>query len=419
MERKRYGLYLFLLCWIAYFTAYIARSNYAVLISEMMASGGYSKLSMGVVGTFFFLAYGIGQLVNGLLADRFSPVKMIFIGLMLSAVTNLLMGVSDSVLALQIIWSCNGFALSMVWSPIIKIFSVYMPQELKKKAAFNISTTIPLGTLAAYGLSSLVFLITPNWRTVFIVSSAVIFILALVYGVFIGRVVKRLKEMSVEDAEIVIIDNPEKLSNSSLMSIDKKRFLPIFLQSGILIVVVAVMCNGIIKDGVNMWIPTYLKEQYGLGTLATILTVAIIPIFNLSGIYIGQFINSKINSELKSTSIIFIFATIVLAVLALGVHHYILAIILLAITTALMLGANSLMLSVFPLYFSRYNKTATVTGFLNFSSYVACAMSTYVFGALSDKFGWAMTQWVWVAVALLGSAAAIGASANRFTKTYK
>lgn len=408
-----------MLCWIAYFTAYIARSNYAVLISEMMASGGYSKLSMGVVGTFFFLAYGIGQLVNGLLADRFSPVKMIFIGLMLSAVTNLLMGVSDSVLALQIIWSCNGFALSMVWSPIIKIFSVYMPQELKKKAAFNISTTIPLGTLAAYGLSSLVFLITPNWRTVFIVSSAVIFILALVYGVFIGRVVKRLKEMSVEDAEIVIIDNPEKLSNSSLMSIDKKRFLPIFLQSGILIVVVAVMCNGIIKDGVNMWIPTYLKEQYGLGTLATILTVAIIPIFNLSGIYIGQFINSKINSELKSTSIIFIFATIVLAVLALGVHHYILAIILLAITTALMLGANSLMLSVFPLYFSRYNKTATVTGFLNFSSYVACAMSTYVFGALSDKFGWAMTQWVWVAVALLGSAAAIGASANRFTKTYK
>jgi len=405
-----------LLCWIAYFTAYIARSNYSVLISEIMSTGGYSKAAMGLVGTFFFLAYGIGQLINGLTADRLSPVKMIFIGLILSAFTNLAMGLAHSVTALQIIWSLNGFALSMVWSPIIKMFSVYMPREQKKKAAFNISTTIPAGTLAAYGLSSLVFLISPDWRTVFYVSGAVVFVLAGIYGLFIGRVVKALDGTKAEDIEAMPVPT---VAASGSPIIKKKSFLLLFLQSGILIVVLAVMCNGIIKDGVNLWIPTYLKERYNLGTLATILTVAIIPVFNLSGVYIGQFINNRVKNELKSTSIIFALATLVLTMLALGTNYYILAIILLALTTALMLGANSLMLSVFPLYFSKYNKTATVAGFLNFSSYVASAVSTYAFGAISDNFGWGTTQWVWVGVALLGAAAAVGAGMKKFIKVYQ
>ena len=379
-----------------------------------MSSGGYTKASMGLVGTFFFLAYGIGQLVNGLLADKLSPVKMIFIGLTLSAVTNLLMGLSHSITALQIIWSLNGFALSMVWSPIIKIFSVHMPYKLKKAAAFNISTTIPIGTLAAYGLTSLVLIITPDWRIVFFVSSAVIIILSSVCYFFIGGVIKSLNDTLAEESETSPVSNVKPAE-----PVDKRKFILTFLQSGILLVALAVMCNGIIKDGVNMWIPTYLKERYSLSTLATILTVAIIPIFNLSGIYIGQFINNRVKNELKSTGIIFAIATIVLVILSLGVNNFVLAIILLAITTALMLGANSIMLSVFPLYFAKYNKTATVSGFLNFSSYVASAISAYAFGAISDNFGWSTTQWVWVMVALAGVATATAAGIKKFTRNYK
>lgn len=402
---------------MAYFAAYIARSNYSVLISEIMATDGYTKAEMGLAGTFFFLSYGIGQLVNGLTADKLSPVKMIFIGLTVAAVTNISMGLARSAAALQIIWSLNGFALSMVWSPIIKIFSVYMPRALKKKAAFNISTTIPAGTLAAYGLCSLVLLITPDWRTVFFVSGGAVLLIAAVYGSLIGRVTKALETSRAEDEEPAPLT--ASLTAREAAPADKRKFALVFLQSGILIVALAVMCNGIIKDGVNMWIPTYLKERYGLGTLAAVLTVAVIPVFNLTGVYAGQWLNSKVKHELKSTGIVFALAAEVLAALALGVRHYIFAVILLAVTTALMLGANSLMLSVYPMYYAKYNKTATVAGFLNFSSYAASALSTYVFGAVSDKYGWDVTQWVWVGVALLGVAAAAGASFKRFSKVYK
>lgn len=404
---KRYGLLLFLLCWTAYFSAYIARSNYAVFITEIMSSGGYSKASMGLVGTCFFLFYGIGQLVNGMLADRLPPTKMISVGLIVSSFTNAAMGLANSSVMLMVVWSINGLALSMVWSPIIKIFSVYMPIELKKRAAINISTTIPAGTLAAYGLGSLVFWAAHSWRAVFFVSGGTVFCLAVVYSIFIDRVVAKLPVKQDIKHEVAEIKG------------GKGSFLPIFLRSGILIVALAVMFNGIIKDGVNMWIPTYLKERYSISTLTTILTVAIIPIFNLSGIYLGQSINNKVQHELKSTGIIFAVAAGVLLALALGVNNYIVAIVLLAITTALMLGANSMMLSVFPLYFARFDRTATVTGFLNFSSYAASAISTYAFGAISERYGWTATQWVWVAVALLGCAAALGASINRFSKVYK
>lgn len=368
-----------------------------MLITEIMATDGYSKVSLGLAATLFFVAYGVGQIFSGLLADRVSPLRLVYIGLLLGGMANIVMGLEKSLWMIQLVWCLNGLSLSLLWAPIIKIISVYIPQRQRKTAAVNISTTIPAGTLAAYGLSALILHVSGNWRTVFFVSGAVAAAIGVIFAVLHRGLVKVL---SAAESDV----NETVLPVQKLMPVGKKDFLSVLWKGGIVFVVLGVMANGIIKDGVTSWIPTYLREQYNVGVVVSILALAIIPIFNLSGVYIADFVNRKVKNDLFSSAIIYGAAAIVLLALAIGISNFVAATVLLAVTTALMLGVNSLLLSIYPLSFAYCKRTATVSGFLNFTSYAASAVATYAFAAISENYGWGATVWSWLGVAVFGGA---------------
>lgn len=58
---------LFLLCRSAYFTSYIGRLNYSSVMTAMILGEILTKSQAGFISMVYFLAYGIGQLCNGLL----------------------------------------------------------------------------------------------------------------------------------------------------------------------------------------------------------------------------------------------------------------------------------------------------------------------------------------------------------------
>ena len=106
--------------WISYAMFYIGRVNMSIAIPGIMDVYGYTKTVMGVILTALFGAYALGQFVNGQLGDKFGGRIMIFLGLMLSAVFNLLFGFSSTLTAMVIIWAINGYVQSMGWAPSVK-----------------------------------------------------------------------------------------------------------------------------------------------------------------------------------------------------------------------------------------------------------------------------------------------------------
>ena len=62
---------------ITYMVSYITRTNYGAIVSNMVEQTGYTKdlLSMALTGSF--ITYGTGQIVSGILGDRFSPKKLV------------------------------------------------------------------------------------------------------------------------------------------------------------------------------------------------------------------------------------------------------------------------------------------------------------------------------------------------------
>ena len=66
-NKKKLENQLILLCWLVYTCSYIGRLSYNSNINQIGNEFNLTYGQTGLVTTFFFFAYGIGQVVNGFL----------------------------------------------------------------------------------------------------------------------------------------------------------------------------------------------------------------------------------------------------------------------------------------------------------------------------------------------------------------
>lgn len=161
---------------------------------------------------------------------------------------------------------------------------------------------------------------------------------------------------------------------------------------------------GVIKDSVTTWTPSYISEVFNVGSVISILTTTLLPIVNLAGVYVASFLNSKVfKDELLSAAALFLVSVAAIILLAVfGNVNIIFSAMMLAVTTSAMLGVNTMIISLLPLYFARANKVSTITGILNAMAYIGSALSAYGIGALSEYAGWTVTIIAWGAVCVVG-----------------
>ena len=116
----------------SYMVSYITRINFGAIVSEMESATGISKslLSMSLTGQF--ITYGLGQVISGVLGDRFSPKKLVSAGLVLTVLMNLAIPFCTSPFAMLVSWCINGFAQSLMWPPMVKMMTLSMSAETYK-----------------------------------------------------------------------------------------------------------------------------------------------------------------------------------------------------------------------------------------------------------------------------------------------
>ena len=199
------------ICWLAYTAAYVGRLNFNASIVAIISDLGVTKAEAGLVSSFFFFAYGAGQLINGILSKKYNARIMIFLSLICSAGFNLLMPLSGSIAAMKFIWMGNGIVQSVLWSTLIKTLSDYVSDKKLPKAILAMSTTVAIGTLIAYGISSL----SVNfglWQAVFYVASVVLVISAVIWLVLFGKAPEKIMQVEAQKDEKVKMAKPVLLA---------------------------------------------------------------------------------------------------------------------------------------------------------------------------------------------------------------
>ncbi|HIT54241.1 MAG TPA: MFS transporter [Candidatus Fimivicinus intestinavium] len=399
---------LFQLCWAAYFATYICRLNFSAVMPELSALELFSKSQIASVSSCFFITYGAGQFINGFLGDRIAPRQMVFGGLMISAMCNIALFFLHSYAAMIFLWGLNGFVQSMVWSPLLRIAGEYYDEKGKAKFGIDISTTVPLGTLASYGVSLLALKLMP-WNGVFFVCGSIVLVVGFAWLFGTGRLLPKMEKVT-PPAALQAQAGPGKLP--------LKPFLKMFASSGLILLLIPIAVHGTLKDGVTQWVPTYIVEIFAADSSVSLALTMLLPVVNVAGAYVAKWLNRYIRSEPATAGVFFAAALGLLAVLLFwGDRSMLLTILCLAGITTSMFGVNVMMITFIPLHFSRYGRTSSMSGFLNSVAYIGCGVSNFGTGYLLNHFSWDATILLWMGLA--GAAIVLSVAAVRIWKNFQ
>ena len=390
LQSEKHSKLIFIACFMVYSASYIGRINFSAALPAIISDGFFNKTEAGIIGSAFFVVYGAFQIINGILGDKISPFKMITAGTFLSAVSNLLMTICTSNIQMAIIWGFNGFALSLLWAAIIKILANIINDGMRARACLNIATTLPAGTVLAYLLSSLSIKFF-NWKFVFFIPAIILFLVGIFFTIS-SLIIKP----HITQREITIPDVSPKGKA-------KGGIFPLLLMSGIFIILPADALHGAVKEGITTWVPTMITEVYKTTPSFSVFLSILLPVVNISGAYITTPIYNKIfkKDELKTGVAILLFALLPLFLLIFMENFSVVAsVILLAVTTTCFYSFNYMIITLVPMHFAYCGKTATVTGIMNATAYVGCAIASYGFGVISDKIGWNGSVFVWLTLVI-------------------
>ena len=181
-EKKRISrsAWLIVLCWLVYTCSYLGKLGYNANITQIEADYRITHAQSGLVSTFFFVAYGVGQVVNGLLCKKY-PLRFVVLGgLLLSGAMNLAVGFASSFAIVKYLWLINGAALSVLWPSLIRLLSETLETEQRGKAVLVTGTTVATGTLFVYGFSAL-FVALGAYKTMFFVAGVLLPSIAIIW----------------------------------------------------------------------------------------------------------------------------------------------------------------------------------------------------------------------------------------------
>ena len=153
---------------IGYALFYFVRKNFSIAMPALESELGLSKTQLGIFLTLNGVIYGVSRFINGMLADRFSRKRMMALGLLLSAIVNIIIGfipavnsffnVLDAsgkatigfVYILGSLWLINGYLQGMGYPPCSSLMAHWIrPSELAtKQSIWNASHSIGAGLLA-------------------------------------------------------------------------------------------------------------------------------------------------------------------------------------------------------------------------------------------------------------------------------
>ena len=375
---------------ITYMVSYITRTNYGAIVVEMVSETGFTKSALSVSLTCSFITYGIGQIITGWLGDRIQPKKLVTLGLAVTVGMNLLIPFCTAPWQMWIIWSFNGFAQAFMWPPIVRLMASAFNEDEYRRGSVLTSYGGSMGTIAVF-LISPILIAFMGWRSVFWFSA----ICGLIMIFFWNRWCICLPHSSAR----VVTNASDKTHHSGKLPITPM----------LLLIMLAIVLQGCLRDGVTTWTPSYISETYHLGNEIAILSSVILPIFSMACHSFAGWLNKRFfKNVLTCAGIMFAIGAVATSVLyfvtggsAIG------SILAMAVLVGSMHGVNLILICMVPHYYKDSGCVSLVSGLLNSCTYVGSALSTYGVALLTEQIGWTSTIGLWALIALAGAVVCI------------
>ena len=362
-NRKRL---IFAVIYLAYTSIYIARVNLSMAGPSLNELSIVNTVQLGLLGSIFSCIYATGRLFNGIIGDKTAPWIMLTTGLSIAGISNLLIGFLPPLAAIFIFWGANAYAQSMLWSSVLCVVSgMYSQADAKRKTSVMVTSTAT-GNIISILLNTA--LITKfGVRFAFIVPG----ILTLILGAAVLFLTKG-------------IGKSENVNNSAHISIFK-----LIRNKEILAMSVPAMMDGVMKENISLWMTVYVVYKFNTDLTTSSYYILLIPIIGFIGraSYTSVF---KLCRENENTVSMIGFALCIASsvLICFSGIGMIASVLCLSVIYAAASMINTSILSIYPLRSARTGNVASVSGVMDFATYLGGGIASMIYGIVIASFGY-------------------------------
>ncbi len=412
---------------IGYALFYFVRKNFSIVMPALEAELGLTKAQLGIFLTLNGIIYGVSRFINGFLADRISRKAMMAAGLLLSAIVNILIGVSPQMngvfnfldeggkatiqLAYFIgsLWLINGYVQGMGFPPCSSLMAHWIkPSELAtKQSIWNSSHSIGAGLVTLIcGTVILNYFGYQSWQWCFYLPA-----LLAIGGAALLFFGLRDTPASVGLPSVEELDGPSEKKHDGTEELSPalyKKFLKKLVFGNPIIWVLAFtnFCVYIIRYTILDWGSMFLTEFKGMeiGMAATVVASTEI-VGGIIGTLVAGWATDKIfkNKAHHTCFVCLVAATICFFIFWKTPGEYTWINIIFVVLSSFFIYGPQALIGVAGTNQATKNAAASANGLLGIFAYASTTVSGLVFGMLADKFGWNAVFEVAIIFGIVGS----------------
>lgn len=407
---------LLILCWVVYTCSYIGKLSYGANIKLIGDFFSVPNADTGLVSTCFFFAYGIGQIVNGILCRKYNVKYVVFTCLAIASAMNLCVGFCQNFALLKFFWLVNGIVMSFLWPTLIRLLSETMKKQRIDRAIIVMGTTVATGTFLIYGISAL-FAAIASYTWSFCVAAGLLLTISIIWFFSFDRLVPSLRRECAEEDKMEKDAEKTETSGSGVKSAMKGLALLVCILAFFAVV------NNFVKDGLTTWTPDILNALYGTQDWLSILLTLLLPLLAIPGTVFAVKVYNWVKKYIGACTVMFIMSAVLMGLVIMfsfgfsgSIAALIITVVSFALISALMSGIDNIIVSMVPLQLKKHVNSGKLAGVLNGFCYLGSTISMYGLGFIADNWGW--EAGFYVLLGLIGLVVLVGIVYNFISKKH-
>lgn len=375
---KKNNALIFIICYIAYTSIYVARLNLSMASPGFIDAGLMDSAQIGALGSIFSIFFATGRLLNGGISDRQPPWKMICTGLVIAGISNILVGFLPPFAGIVFLWASNAYAQSMLWSSVLCVISSLYDVETAKKKNSYMVTAVATGNILGIIINTII-ISHLGLRFAFIIPGALTIIMSTLVFFSIKHIIP---------------------ANSD--SKKHKSLLKLFLNKEIQLSMVPAVLHGVMKDNISLWMTVYFIDMFGVDLNKSAQFVLFIPAIGFIGRLIYPLCYKLCRNDEHKTAIYSFIACVVLTIpLFTKVGSPLIAAVCLSMLYAAVSVINTSIVSIYPVRFYKTGNVASVSGVLDFATYAGSGISSFIYGIIIKQYGYSPMFFSWAVISII------------------
>jgi OPA family glycerol-3-phosphate transporter-like MFS transporter len=415
---------------LMYASYYMCRYNFRYATPGMVDEFGFTTADISDIFGVWALAYGTGQLINGLICDRIGGKRCMLIGAVATILINLIFGFSSlvsSFATFALLALLNGYFQAYGAPGMVKINAAWFHRTERGTFAGIFGGMIQLGQIAINNLAPAIiagialgsYVIggsNAEWRWVFRIPP----LFTAAAAIFMALSAKQSPDEAGFPGEIEDeIDNSEGVTVSLWNS-----FKTIFTHPLIWFYAIAYGCTGAVRHSSDQLSILYFERQLGLDlenpTKAIFITMTLVPLVAFLGSLGSGIVSDKFFKGHRApvAMVLYVFEALVISASAVvlllgyvgptpvGIFVGCLILILISLTVN---STHSIVGAAAPMDIGGKKMAGFASGVIDSFQYYGAAISLFITGrvivATEDKYGWLFWYVIMAGFGLLGGGA--------------